>query len=164
VRFHLAGLPSREAYQAIETVLCRVDGVQRVQANPLTGNVLVRFDPRIAGMSEILAALRQQLKSRPRSSSEVPGRSPSSTLFRVGVRGVLGHALVDSLWFGAGFLGQRLGLPLAGLGPLHVLLDVVVWGAALASAKGASHAGRTEGNTSSARKEIYRFALASAKR
>jgi hypothetical protein len=64
---------------------------------------------------------------------------PATSLWlRVGVRGLLGHALVDSLWFTAGFLGKALGLPLAGLGPLHVLMDVAVWGAALGSASGGS--------------------------
>jgi hypothetical protein len=43
---------------------------------------------------------------------------------------------VDSLWFGAGFLGSAFGLPLAGLGPLHVLMDIAVWGMALGSANG----------------------------
>jgi hypothetical protein len=67
----------------------------------------------------------------------VEGRGPStSPLIRVGVRGVLGHAAVDSLWFAAGFLGEAIGLPLGGLGPLHVLTDIAVWGIALGSEGG----------------------------
>ena len=62
---------------------------------------------------------------------------------RVGVRGLLGHAAVDSVWFAAGFLGETLGLPLAGLGPLHVLMDIAVWGMALASGTGRSHSAAT---------------------
>jgi hypothetical protein len=106
-------------------------GVQAVRANPLTGNVLVRFDPGAVGAPAILAALQQNAKPDSNGPVADPCHGLSaSTLVRSGVRGLVGHAAVDALWFGAGFLGQRIGLPLAGLGPLHLLLDVVVWGAA----------------------------------
>jgi hypothetical protein len=113
----------------IENRLPPMPGVEAVHANPLTGNVLVRFSPGRTEVKCVLAALRQL----PGPPAEERGPSASPWL-RVGIRGLLGHAAVDSLWFGAGFLGQSFGLPLAGLGPLHVLLDAAVWGAALASA------------------------------
>jgi hypothetical protein len=127
---------------AIESRLLRVPGVEAVQANPLTGNILIRFTPGATGVPSILAALHQL----PGPPAPERGQSASPWL-RVGIRGLLGHAVVDSLWFGAGFLGQSFGLPLAGLGPLHVLLDAAAWGAALASAGETSPqpSGRTGG-------------------
>src|SRR5581483_9429692 len=72
------------------------------------------------------------------SRSDPPANAGRS-LLRVGVRGLLGHAVVDSLWFGAGFLGSALGLPLAGLGPLHVLMDIAVWTMAFAGEQSVCH-------------------------
>ena len=66
-------------------------------------------------------------------------KSAQGQVFITSVRGLLGHGAVDSVWFAAGFLGESLGLPLAGLGPLHVLMDIAVWGMALASGTGPSH-------------------------
>jgi copper chaperone CopZ len=133
VRVHLPGWQG-EPPNRIEARLRRMPGVKKIQANPLTGNVLVHFDPRATGTEAILAALPR----RPEPGSQGGLWAAPSGLLRVGVRGVLGHAAVDALWFGAGFFGQSAGLPLAGLGPLHVLMDVVVWGWVLASAGGAS--------------------------
>jgi hypothetical protein len=132
LRLHLPDWDGGQA-ERIEARLRDVRGVEAAHANPLTGNVLVLFDPRAARSEEILAALCR----RPERNREERGsgrRLSARSLLRVGVRGLLGHAVVDALWFGAGFLGQSLGLPLAGLGPLHLLMDVAVWGAALASA------------------------------
>jgi hypothetical protein len=113
-----------------------VPGVQTVRANSLTHNVLVHFDRHAVSPQAILAALRSTVASRERQRPEAVSSSrPLSgvpLLLRAGVRGLVGHAVVDALWFGAGFLGQSAGLPLAGaLGPVHVLLDVAVWGMAL---------------------------------
>jgi hypothetical protein len=142
VRVHLPGWTG-DGQDRIETRLREFPGVEAAQANPLTGNVLIRFNPRTTGPQPLLAALQQQPEV---VAPEEPARSESdgaagqarglsaSPWFRVGMRGLLGHAVVDSLWFGAGFLGRSLGLPLAGLRPLHLVLDVMVWGAALASA------------------------------
>ncbi len=142
VRFHLPDRKGAEAFQTLEAQLSSVNGVKRVQANPLTGNVLVCFDSRIVGMPAILAALRQQPEPGSEMAAMVPARITSATILRVGIRGFLGHAMVDSLWFGAGFLGRRLGLPLAAsLGPLHVLMDVLVWSAVLASTNGKNTVG-----------------------
>jgi hypothetical protein len=115
----------------VEARLRWVPGVAAVEANPLTRNVLIRFDPCMTDAPSLLAALQPPQPAPP----EARGLS-ASPLLRAGVRGMLGHAAVDALWFGAGFLGKSFGLPLSALGPLHLLLDVVVWGAALASANG----------------------------
>ena len=158
-RVHLPGWAAREQDQ-LEARLRQVRGVEAVQANPLTGNVLIRFDPRVTGEQGILAEINQfrdgllavrQPPQAPRlmyatgdtSRQPMKGRGlTTSPLMRVGVRGLLGQAVVDSLWFAAGFLGEAFGLPLAGLGPLHVLTDVAVWGMALGSARGEPHGGR----------------------
>jgi hypothetical protein len=47
------------------------------------------------------------------------------------LHGLLGHALVDVVFYTAAF-AEPFGLPLAGLGVLHLGCDVVVWTAALA--------------------------------
>jgi hypothetical protein len=136
LRVHLPGWHGGQP-DRIETRVRQLPGVDAARANPLTGNVLIRFDPRVTGPQPLLEALRPQ--PGPDGAGGELGRGFSATPFlRVGVRGLLGHAAVDALWFGAGFLGRSVGLPLAGLGPLHLLMDVVVWGAALASAGGAS--------------------------
>jgi hypothetical protein len=117
-----------------EARLRQVPGVQEVRANRLTGNVLIHFNHRAVGAEQVLAALSQKRERKPDSGAVELGRPLTvAPLIKVGVRGLLGHAVVDSVWFAAGFLGKRLGLPLAWLGPLHVLLDIAVWGAALRS-------------------------------
>jgi copper chaperone CopZ len=129
LRVHLPGWRGEQP-DHIEVRLREVPGVQSVRANPLTRNVLVRFDRQVLGLQAIVAALWPGADAADPS----PGRplSAAPLLLRVGMRGLVGHAVVDALWFGAGFLGRSAGLPLAGaLGPLHVLLDVAVWGTAL---------------------------------
>jgi hypothetical protein len=140
VRLHLPGWDGEVG--RVEAQLRQVHGVETVRANPLTGNVLIRFDPRRIDLSRLLAALPRRSDPESSPADSDPGVSGSPWL-RVGVRGLVGHAIVDTLWFGAGFLGHRLGLPLVGLGPLHLLLDLVVWGTAFASV-----AQREEGRTS----------------
>jgi hypothetical protein len=144
MRLHMPGWADGDRDE-LEARLRQAPGVEAVEANPLTGNVLIRFDPRTVGPKRLLAALQppgpgpQAILARAALNDVMtsPGRTSSaSPLLQVAVRGVLGHAAMDALWFGAGFLGQSVGLPLAGLGPLHFLLDVLVWGAALTSATG----------------------------
>jgi hypothetical protein len=147
VRLHFPNW-STGGVDQIEDRLGRVPGVQSVEANRLTGNVLIHFDPRISDANKLLMDLQKEWDQlRPAVPSlPVPGEgrgqraegAPTSRWIRVGVGGLLGHAVVDSLWFGAGFLGSAVGLPLAGLGPLHVLMDIAVWGMALGSANGPS--------------------------
>jgi hypothetical protein len=150
VRLHFPGWTAGEA-ERIETELGRVRGVASVHANSLTGNVLIHFDRQTTEVNRLLGDLQEawdRLVAVPAPRSKLPpgnlhrppegrGRAAAS-LLRVGVRGFLGHAVVDSLWFAAGFLGRRFGLPLTGLGPLHVLVDVAVWGFALGSGAGLS--------------------------
>ncbi len=136
VRLHLPGWKGEDR-EALENHLRRIRGVESVQANPRTGNVLIHFDRRVGDETALLSELREVWTSfSEREAVAAPHSSlptPHSSILRVGIRGLLGHAVVDSLWFGAGFLGQSLGLPLAGLGPLHVLMDIAVWTMALQS-------------------------------
>ncbi len=123
---------------SIENRLRRIEGVESIQANPRTGNVLIHYDRQVTDEKTLLAELDKAWASIVKSAEwgagsenlAAPHASPlasHSTAIRVGVRGLLGHAVVDSLWFGAGFLGSTVGLPLAGLGPLHVLMDIAIW-------------------------------------
>lgn len=134
MRLHLSGWMEGDA-PWIESHLRRIDGVQSVQANPLTRNILVRFDHRSTEKSKLLEKLGEELRlyAAGEESAAFSPRTPRPALLKVGVRGLLGHAIVDSVWFGAGFLGKAVGLPLAMLGPLHVLMDISVWALALQS-------------------------------
>ncbi len=134
MRVHLLGWTQGDV-KRIENRLRRVEGVKSVQANLLTGNVLIHFDHRSTDEKKILAELAQE-RTLFAARQDGPLFSPPAlrpSLLQVGVRGLLGHAIVDSLWFGAGFLGKAVGLPLAGLGPLHVLMDIGVWAFAFQS-------------------------------
>ena len=57
MRVHLAGWP-REGHCAVEARLRQVPGVHGVQANPLTGNVLIHFDPTATDEQTLLAVVR----------------------------------------------------------------------------------------------------------
>ncbi len=57
VRVHLPGW-SGQGKRSIEAQLREVPGVWSVQANPLTGNILIQFDPSITQEQTILAVLR----------------------------------------------------------------------------------------------------------
>jgi hypothetical protein len=133
LRVHLPNGNGVSSEQQIVARLRQMLGVEAVQANPLTGNVLIHFDANTTSTPALLAAVQQHSRSD-LPPGENRGLSPRAWL-RVGARGLLGHAVVDTLWFGAGFLGKRLGLPLGALGPLHLLMDVLVWGAALGSGR-----------------------------
>jgi hypothetical protein len=145
MRIHLPGWVDQERDQ-VEKLTRRLPGVLAVQANAVTGNVLIHFDPKAVDPMALWRMARntwedaaaQLQQSRQSGGSSVGGGPPPATLLRVGVQGLFGHMLVDALWFTAGFVGQSLGLPLAGLGPLHLLLDVAVWGRALKSAGAAA--------------------------
>jgi hypothetical protein len=139
LRVHLPGWNGEQPEQ-IEAQLLLTPGVDAVKANALTGNVLIHFNPRRTNASALVASLPKPPEPEPDSGIEAVAPSlPALPLVRAGVRGVLGHAVVDAAWFGASFLGRRFGLPLVTwLGPLHVLADLVVWGAAAASVAGAA--------------------------
>jgi copper chaperone CopZ len=57
VRVHVPALAGYSA-RSVEAQVRRVPGVRDVEANPFTGNVLVRFDPRATTARAILDALR----------------------------------------------------------------------------------------------------------
>ena len=74
MRVHLAGWP-REAHWAVEARLRQVRGVHSVQANPLTGNVLIHFDPTATDEQTLLAVV-QTLKPVSISRGEILPSSP----------------------------------------------------------------------------------------
>ena len=141
LRAHLPGWDGAGA-DHLAVRLSQVPGVLRVEASSLTGNVLLRFDPRTLAEEVLLASLGSaQPEARPnrppshsrgadRQRGLEPGRGRA--LLQAGLRGLLGHAAVDALFYTVVF-AEPFGLPLAGLGLLHLGLDVFVWGAALAS-------------------------------
>jgi hypothetical protein len=51
MRLHVPGSAGAEPGR-VEARLRQVPGVETVQANPMTGNVLIRYDPRPAGPSD----------------------------------------------------------------------------------------------------------------
>ncbi|MBV9228996.1 MAG: hypothetical protein JOZ18_06755, partial [Chloroflexi bacterium] len=57
VRVHLPGW-SGQGKRSIETVLREVPGVRSIQAKPLTGNILIHFDPLLTNEPTILAVVR----------------------------------------------------------------------------------------------------------
>jgi hypothetical protein len=142
LRVHLPGWsgPGREQ---LEQALALVPGVRSAQANPLTGNVLICFDPRQVPEGLLRVALDAAVRALRAAqgvegAGEAPGASPGGggalgqgALLRAGLRGLLGHALVDALFYAVTF-SRPFGLPLAPLGALHLGLDVLVWGVALA--------------------------------
>jgi hypothetical protein len=142
MRLHLPAW-TRSDGERIANRLWRVNGIESIDANPLTGNVLIRFARNTTVEQRLLAALdetgadgvgapREKSSTRDGTRQMEGGQEGStSTLLRVSVHGLIGHAAVDSLWFAAGYLGKSIGLPLAALGPLHVLMEIVVWGMAL---------------------------------
>jgi hypothetical protein len=144
MRLHLPGWTG-DGGEQLETCLGRVRGVEHIQANPLTGNVLVCFDPQATTADTILAALAAAVgppsrggpASVPLGSRHLPGRTFKSRAVRCGVIGLLGHAVVDTLLYTLAF-AEPFGLPLAGLAKLHLGLDAVVWTASLAPLLGES--------------------------
>jgi hypothetical protein len=136
MRLHLPDWQARGADQ-IEDCLGRLPGVRSVRANALTGNALIRFDPQATTGPDLLTAIGRLEAGPSHSGGEsngvakgMPAGSGNRYLW-AGLRGLLGHALVDTVYYTVTFT-QPFGLPLAGLGILHLGLDVVVWTAALA--------------------------------
>lgn len=145
VRVHLAdwsGLTSIE----LETQLACVDGVRSVRASSLTGNVLIHFDLRrlsIGTLLRVLSALQSEFHAlgpvdgrvRTDSRNGLPVSPRSSTgnpVVKAAVRGAFGHAAVDLLFYGATASAYALGWTWVGsLGVFHLVLDTVVWSAAL---------------------------------
>jgi hypothetical protein len=140
IRVHLLDWTGDDG-ERIEHRLGRLRGVESVEVNPLTGNALIRFDRQTTDEKALLMELDQ---TREGLAAEQRREAVTSPLLRIGARGLLGHAVVDSFWFAAGFLGEALGLPLAALGPLHLLTDLAVWTVALGSSGPTASVGPAE--------------------
>jgi hypothetical protein len=114
---------------ALEAGLRRLPGVRGARANPLTGNALISFDPRVVTETTLLARVGG-LSPAPAAgpwhapAPRAPGGLPG------GLRGLVRGAVVDVL-IHAVICAEPFGLPLTGLWVLQLGLDVVSWGAAL---------------------------------
>jgi len=73
-RLHVPGWSER-TQRLLTPRLLQLAGVRRVQGNPLTGNVLVLFDPSATGPEAILTGLRALLGAAAVTSSTAHGRS-----------------------------------------------------------------------------------------
>src|SRR5919199_4490307 len=56
MRVHLPGWLGHDQ-RSLETRLRKVEGIKGVLANPVTGNVLIRFDPAVTDPSKLLAVI-----------------------------------------------------------------------------------------------------------
>ena len=141
VRFHLrgwAGIPQEQ----IENGLRTLPGVERVRANPTTGNILLHFDSRITTAEALLGTAVTGRRALPSAQKLIDlGRMPetkpepvpgpgTTKVVQAGMCALIGHLLIDSVFYAITF-SQPFGLPLAGLGVLHLGFDVVVWAATL---------------------------------
>jgi hypothetical protein len=85
VRIHLGGW-SRNDKGLIEARLRSLAGVRSAQADPLTGNVLMHFDPQLTNEYTLLAALQPPPAPAPAPSADVlpfpqspqPGQQPAA--------------------------------------------------------------------------------------
>jgi len=78
-RVHVPGLSAHDA-SAIETAIRRVPGVRAVEAQPLTGNVLVLYDRQVTNDDAILDATRAFERSVPHSTGgELHGTGQDAT-------------------------------------------------------------------------------------
>lgn len=74
VRLHLAGWEAAQQ-PALEARLCRIPGVVRATASPITGNLLITYDPTRTSVDQVLIAVRQiDLNQVPQASG--PERTP----------------------------------------------------------------------------------------
>jgi hypothetical protein len=71
MRLHLPGWTAGDA-DRVEARLDRVRGVESVQANPLTGNLLIRFDPRSGARHGLRAVGRLLILSRGSPGTDLP--------------------------------------------------------------------------------------------
>lgn len=140
-RFHLPAWSGNDP-EAVESYLQSMDGLSQAQANPLSGNVLVRFDPRDLSAERVLSELSTlqaawcsskdpKLTSR-RSPSESGSVTGKSVVARAVLGGTLGHVAVDALFYSAAAAATAMGATWVGaLVGAHLVLDVFVWGVAL---------------------------------
>ncbi len=95
LRVYLPGLTDGQR-QPVEARLGRLAGVRQVRANPLTGSVLVHFDPQATDASTLLAELRTP------AAAEAPVRRPAPLPPLIRLAGVVVGGLL--------LLARRLGL------------------------------------------------------
>jgi hypothetical protein len=143
--------PNAQSFSQGEQGLCRIrnetqakgcgtrvrslNRVKEVQANPLTGNVLIRFDPRLSA-DRLLSELRSLPASRATptndSTLDADGGSGTAVVAEAAVKGTFGHVAVDVGFYTVTAAGTALGFTwLAPLAAVHLVLDVLVWGAVL---------------------------------
>ncbi len=140
MRVHLPDWSGQNA-GALEHSLCQVEGVRQASASPLTGNILISFDPERVCAEEFLARLHSfeathsMATAEPMKASmagEAYGLVRRNPVLQAGVVGIGGHALLDLVFYAVVF-SEPFGLPLAWLGFLHLTIDVFIWSAALAT-------------------------------
>ena len=115
----------------VEAVLHLLPGVRSARASSLTGSVLIHFDPGATSESALVETAAGIVNRRPRAGpllTPKPGTaaSPGGAV----VRGVVGHAVVDTALYALAF-AEPFGFPAAALGLLHLGFDALVWTAAL---------------------------------
>ena len=79
----------------IESYLHLLSGMEQVSANPVTGNVLILYDPRLIGVDDIIAALKdlgylEDSSSKSRGAGDTEGHQQ-------GLVGTLTSAVASSL-------------------------------------------------------------------
>ncbi len=100
IRVKVRGLKSSiEGASHLEESLRRVEGIEGVEANPLTGNVLILFDPKRTNHWAVMAALRQLGWREEDGANNAPTRTPDfrqelaknviSTVFETAMRGLV---------------------------------------------------------------------------
>jgi hypothetical protein len=120
----------------IEAGLRGLPGVTQAAANPLTGSVLVRFDPRVMTENALLSAVNrcqrevEAQRALEREGAQRAAQVDGNKLVRAGLRGMIAHAVFDTFFYTVIF-SEPFGLPLAALGFLHVPFDAVAWSIAL---------------------------------
>lgn len=134
LRVHLPAW-SRNHPSELERRLRSFPGVEDVQASALTGNVLIHFDPSLSAnrlLSELGSLPEGRATQTNGSSSATDGESRTAVVAEAVVKGTLGHAAVDAVFYTATAGGTALGWTwLAPVAAAHLVLDVFVWGMVL---------------------------------
>jgi hypothetical protein len=136
IRVHLPDWSGEEPRE-LERCLRHVEGVRDVQANPLTGNVLVHFDSRHLSAERLLSELSGLQEAwcagdRPEMRAAPAPPSGKVVLAKAVVGGTLGHAAADTLFYTGTAAASALGWSwLAPVAAVHLVVDVFVWGFAL---------------------------------
>ena len=81
--------------QKVEEFISVLDGVTTVQANPVTGSVLVHYRPEIVGADQVLDSLREQGHFDPAKATtwEQYAQEKVSKTFQFIVKALLGAAI-----------------------------------------------------------------------